>query len=287
MERDGISEEVNTQLVDEYGDLLLHVNFHQSHVRQYRVAISPLRNHSTFFDALLDDTKFSEGIAVQARLTDLRTHHVDISSVPSAHLPRVTISDVAIGRQRTHGSSVDGAFGFFLNILHGSSEWSAGDKTVRKTDFLALLAHYAEAFGAVSCVRSCISARLEHSLPSDLQNPAGGFKEEKARQKIYIGLVMGLSLWVRMYSASLIIHGSDKWQEIYESDQGLDDEGLPWENLSGGVEGRSLAAEEAHELMYRRGAAAPSILCTKYHSLTAEPFSGSIQMSRCPMQTWL
>ncbi|KAL8868397.1 MAG: hypothetical protein Q9174_005019, partial [Haloplaca sp. 1 TL-2023] len=236
MNCEGNTEEAEPQLVDEHGDLLLHVNFQQSHVRQYRVVIASLRSHSTFFDALLDDTKFSEGIAVQARLANLRANHVDMSSVPPCDLPRVTVSDVAVGRANPSSNSVAGAFRLFLDILHGRFVWPASDKAVKKPDFLALLAHYAEAFGAVACVKSCIAARLEHLLPLDLQNPTGGLKEEKVRQKIYIGLVMGLSQWVRTYSASLIIHGSFKWQETYESDQGLEDGGLPWENLSGGVE---------------------------------------------------
>lgn len=240
--RDATSREEEPMVIDVQGDLILLVNYSESSARHYRVAVSALCNHSSYFATLLDSTKFSEGIAVQSRLADLRSLHTDIASVPHVDLPRVTISDVFVGPRSSHGSLPDSAFHLFLEILHGRLEWSISKKTVRQPDFLALLVHYAEAFGAVPRVSQCIKTQVKNLLLSDLEQRPNGVKEEKARQKLYIGLTLGFPLWVQIYSASLIIHGSYQWSEAHDSGQGSGSEDFPWEYLSGGVEGQQSAS---------------------------------------------
>ncbi|KAL8635323.1 MAG: hypothetical protein Q9228_007175 [Teloschistes exilis] len=248
-------------VIDERGDLLLLVRHSKEVARRYRVTTSVLRTHSSYFDALLDGTKFSEGRAVDARLADLRKLYPDIAAAPYKELPSVTISEVDVSPSSLSSGLSGSAFEFFLRILHGHPEWpnnrrkaSAGQST-----FLAVLTHFAEMFASVPHLSLYIKAQMETGqFPRDIR-PSVELSEEKCRRKLYVGLVLGLPQWVRLYSAALIIRGSHRWCEDEESCEKADCDDFPWHTLAGGVE---------EELEYRRTCVLDTISSLQTHFIT-------------------
>ncbi|KAL8773381.1 MAG: hypothetical protein Q9209_001775 [Squamulea sp. 1 TL-2023] len=225
-------------LIDTQGDLLLHVHFNKDLTQDYRVSISVLRKQSSYFENLLDSTKFSEGSAVDSKLTHLRQSLTEIARVPPSELPTVTISDVAVGPADASTSLCESAFGLLLEILHGCLQWSiVKTKGYVRPNILALLAHYAEAFVAIPAVSLEIRALSEKGYIRGNAKPAMDIKEDKSRQKVYAGLILGLPDWVSTHSAALIIMGSKRWMED-EHHGSADSEEYPWDCLGGGVEGK-------------------------------------------------
>ncbi|KAL8687069.1 MAG: hypothetical protein Q9218_006655 [Villophora microphyllina] len=223
-------------VIDEQGGLLLLVYYSNGLTRRYRVAIPVLRTHSSYFDRLLDSTKFSEGIAVESRLADLRKRYPHIASVSYDELPVVTLSDVHV-KSSLSSSLFESAFEFFLRILHGKPEWPNRRKaTAGQSTFLAVLTHFADMFAAVPFVSSYIKPQTLNGLLHGDMRPPIEISEDKSRRKLYVGLVMGLPQWVRFYSAALIIQGSRRWLEEDGNSETVEPNELPWDNLPGGVE---------------------------------------------------
>lgn len=222
-------------VIDSQGDLVLHVNFYEGFSQHYRVSVSALREHSPYFSALLDSTKFSEGIAVESRLTDLRMTHTDMGSVLAAQLPEVSILDVGVG-PNTAGPSCEEAFRLCLGILHRSPALLVGNKA-RIRFIYALLAHYAEAFAVVPAVSAHVESRWPDKSSKSFDPCNMESKENRIRQELYIGLVLGLPSTVSAYSAALIVWGSAIWFEEHEDGSIADTDGYPWDYLGGGVEG--------------------------------------------------
>ncbi|KAL8805971.1 MAG: hypothetical protein Q9182_001628 [Xanthomendoza sp. 2 TL-2023] len=222
-------------VVDTQGDLLLHVNYSSILTHYYRVSLSVLRERSIYFDNLLDRAKFSEGIAVDAKLSALRKSNRDPAAVPSYELPKVVISDIGVGPLGVSSKLCGSAFGLLLEILHGRLQWSSvrvkGDV---RSIIIALLAHYAEAFAAVPSVSQEIQLLSQQGYIRGSARPDADMKEDKSRQKIYAGLLLGLPDWVRTHSAALIVSDSKRWAPDYEHNSNED---YPWDYLSGGVEG--------------------------------------------------
>ncbi|KAL8803186.1 MAG: hypothetical protein Q9223_006332 [Gallowayella weberi] len=222
-------------VVDTQGDLLLHVNYSSALTHYYRVSLSVLRDQSIYFKNLLDRAKFSEGIAVDAKLSALRKSHRDLAAVPSYELPRVDISDIGIGPLGVSSKLCESAFGLLLEILHGCLQRSSvrANGYVRSI-ILALLAHYAEAFAAVPSMSREVNLLSQQGYICGSARPDADTKEDKSRQKIYAGLILGLPDWVRTHSAALIVRGSKRWAPEYEHNSNED---YPWDYLGGGVEG--------------------------------------------------
>ncbi|KAL8657310.1 MAG: hypothetical protein Q9226_002044 [Calogaya cf. arnoldii] len=224
-------------VIDTQGDLLLVVHYNKALTQYYRVSVSVLRKQSTYFDNLLDTTKFSEGIRVDSRLATLRKCHKDMACVPPSALPTVTISDIGIGPAGARTDLCESSFGVLLEVLHGCLEWSiVKTKGYVRPIILALLAHYAEAFAAIPSVSTEIHALSEKGYIRGNARPTTDMREDKSRQKIYAGLVLDLPDWVQTHSAALIIWGSKRWMGENEPSSNVDTEEYPWDYLSGGVE---------------------------------------------------
>ncbi|KAL9005245.1 MAG: hypothetical protein Q9188_001967 [Gyalolechia gomerana] len=229
----------NPVIIHPQGDLLLHVNFCGNLSWDYRVSISALREKSAYFSALLDGSKFSEGIAVESRLTGLRTTYTDMASPPISELPRVTLSDVGVGPNPVH-SAVEAAFNIFLEILHGSPPEPKGSKAHIRMLY-AVTVYFADRFAAINVIRSYILNHWTDALCMKFnaiaKSATKSSKEVKARQMLYIGLVLDCPSTVEHYSAALVIWGSTRWLEMHEERSTAGEEGFPWDYLDGGVEG--------------------------------------------------
>lgn len=265
-------------VIDTQGNLLLHVSYSQTLTQYYRVSAAVLRAQSTYFDNLLDGTKFSEGIAVDTKLSALRLSHTDLAAVPPIELPRVTISDIAVGPVGAGTRTCESAFGLLLEILHGCLQWSiVKTKGYVRPITLALLAHYAEAFTAIPSVAREIRLLSEKGYIRGNARPGVEVKEEKSRAKIYAGLILGLPDWVRSHSAGLIIWGSKKWSEEYEQGSHEGNENYPWDYLSGGLEGKNPSSRL--QLLTLRGIRriiSTTILPARHHLLSTKSFLRSL-----------
>ncbi|KAL8711165.1 MAG: hypothetical protein Q9220_004310 [cf. Caloplaca sp. 1 TL-2023] len=229
------TEENEIYVIDIAGDLLLHVHYGKLAAKRYRVSVSAIRSHSSYFDALLDGSKFQEGATVQTTLKALRRTHTEHSSLPLHDLPTVTVQDVRIGPSDSDIGASRGAFELFLRTLHERVDWMPRMKRLQRTPMiLASFAHYAERFAATSFVSQNIRVQLGKRMYERIETSAS-LKENEARQKLYAGLILGWRESVDVHSALLIIWGSSKWFEETEST-----EEYPWDYLGGGIEGRSL-----------------------------------------------
>lgn len=222
-------------VIDPQGDLLLNVSFYNDLSQQYRVSISVLRDQSSYFSVLLDSTKFSEGIAVESRLADLKKLHEHMNDVSLENLPSVTISDIGVGSRAT-GDLCETAFRLCLQILHDSPELPVGKKA-RVRFVCAVLAHYAEVFAVLPAVskyyRRCWQDRISRSYDPFATKAT----ETNIRQELYIGLLLGLPHTVEVNSAALIVLGSGTWFDAHDDSNIADNDRYPWDYLTGGVEG--------------------------------------------------
>lgn len=226
-------------VIDERGDLVLLVRHGEEVVRRYRVTTSVLRTHSPYFDALLDGTKFSEGRAVDAKLADLRKLYPDIAAASWEELPSVTMSEFGVCSASLSAGLLGSPFEFLLRILHGHPEWPVRRKAAAgPSTFLAVLTHFAEIFASVPHLSLYIKAQMMDGHFQGDMRPSVELSEDKCRRKLYVGLVLGLPQWVRLYSAALIIRGSRRWYEDEESSEKAGRDDFPWDSLAGGVEGK-------------------------------------------------
>ncbi|KAL8947293.1 MAG: hypothetical protein Q9222_006410 [Ikaeria aurantiellina] len=272
------AEDNKIHIIDPAGDLLLLVHYSESVTERYRVSISTLRKHSSYFDALLDGSKFQEGAAVQSTLKALLRTYPSDSSLPLHGLPTVNIQDVRIGPPLCGIGISRKAFELFLKTLHECVDWVITKKRLhRKPIILASFAHYAERFAAIPFVSHSAQAQLGKSLSHETMLGLPNQDEEEVRQRLYAGLVLGIRRWVYIQSAILINWGSPKWVEDIERI-----EEYPWDYLGGGIEGNNLLSTRrkgAENEQRNSGAAgnAYSILLPPYNNT----FSGSTALGRC------
>ncbi|KAL8720588.1 MAG: hypothetical protein Q9225_002577 [Loekoesia sp. 1 TL-2023] len=223
-------------VVDPQGDLILHVKYNVDLLQRYQVSISVLRKHSSYFSALLDSSKFSEGIAVESRLADLRTRYTDMASIPAIELPRVTLSDVGVG-PKSSSSFVEAAFRLCLGILHGSPSPPDGGKAGNRLLY-ALLIYFADMLAVIPAVSEYMIIHWSESLFANLDPSTKRPKELKIRQMLYIGLSLGFAKTVTVYSTALVVWGSNRWLEVHNGGSTAGEEEFPWDYLEGGVEAK-------------------------------------------------
>lgn len=243
------------------GDVVLHLKDEKIGLdEQYRCMRCILRSVSAYFDVMLHPTKFSEGIAIERKIKDIRSRYKSFTSTPSAELPRITIKDIGhFPKTDTEQSLV---LTLFLSILHNpSADWPTSHR--RSVTLLALLAIVADRFSAVNDVGDYIRKLLnttkffeERKLESAQQ------RELNNRQKLLAGTIFGFSDWVRQCSTILIVEGSVNWSTdtCLERDDGRNGENdRPlWWNLPYGMEG-TFEPMSHHPLsnMYCRGTVLP------------------------------
>ena len=232
---------LSTVVISTNGDVLIQVNDSVMGIeRYYRCRRSVLRSASEYFNVLLDPVKFSEGIAVEARLQDLTRQYNDYASITSSDLPKVTVADV--GHLPKGCISTPTVVALFFRILHDSStSWPV--LRAESVSLVALLSIVADRFACANTIAEyMIRQRLRTTLLKDRKSATAHKKELENRQRLLAGLIFGFSDWVQQCSAALIVEGPIR-QTIISLDNSEDGdqegEDALWWSLPGGVEGVS------------------------------------------------
>lgn len=216
------------------GNLILEVQEDRTgEVCPYRVDAAVLRVKSRYFDRLLDPKKFTEGRQTSATLAALGD--LDLRDDPSvlARLPRVRVTDVG---RISHVSSIRKLCADFLQVLHGGQLSSESMPLAN----LANLAVVADRFDALETVAEYAQKhRLMQAVDGKSRRQTGGLLEEKARQRILVGLLLDHPDWVTIHSKPLITLGSMRWAEA-----DADDRKALWWDLPQGVEDELLIRRE-------------------------------------------
>ena len=232
---------LSSVVISTSGDVLLQIEDSAMDIqRYYRCSRSVLRSASEYFNVLLDPIKFSEGIAVEARLQDLTRQYNDPASIPAFDLPRVIVADV--GDLPKGCISTATVVALFFQILHDSStKWPV--LRAESVNLVALLSIVADRFACANTIAEyMIGHRLRTTLLKDRKSTTAHKKELEDRQRLLAGLIFRFSDWVHQCSAALIVEGPIRQttiglDNIEDEDQEGDD--ALWWSLPGGVEGVS------------------------------------------------
>ena len=223
------------------GDILIHISDPNAQAdHHYRCSRQVLRRTSEYFNVLLDPVKFSEGIAVEARIQDLTRQYNDTATIPVSELPKVVVSDVGDIPKSYNSSGT--VIRLFFEILHDpSTPWPV--PRAQSINLVALLSIIADRF-------DCLNTTAEYLRRQGLDTALRARKSATAhkteldnRQRLLAGSLLGFSDWVRQCSAALIIDGTRKAAitslHSSEDEERERDEALWW-RLPGGIEGTFL-----------------------------------------------
>ena len=231
----------STVSICDKGDILIHISdSHAQADHYYRCSREVLRRTSEYFNVLLDPVKFSEGIAVEARIRDLTRQYNDTATIPASELPKVVVADVGdIPKGYTSSGTV---IRLFFEILHDpSTPWPV--PRAQSVNLVALLSIIADRF---DCLNTTAEYLRRQGLDTALRTrkSATAHKTElDNRQRLLAGSLFGFPDWVRQCSAALIIDGTRKQAvtslHSSEDEERERDEALWW-RLPGGIEGKFL-----------------------------------------------
>ncbi|MCJ1454541.1 hypothetical protein MMC28_004894 [Mycoblastus sanguinarius] len=267
------------------GTVLLQLQDLTAGIEQYyRCSRRILRNTSKYFNVLLDPVKFSEGIAMEARVQELSQKYPDPTSIPPSELPIVKVTNEGLPED---SAATRASFRLFLNILHNPAmPWPISRP--QSVNSIALLAIIADSFSAVDHVAAYLRKQsLGSALMKDRKATTAHHMELENRQRLLAGLTFGIPDWVRQFSAALIVEGPkrSKTMNLEISEEEHDEQGSDalWWRLPGGVEGtcpadfsmRGEADRSLEELICRRDYTLETINSIQKHFL-------SLYMSRQP-----
>ena len=228
------------------GDVVLQIE-HQivskNAVRSFRVNSSILKSNSRYFECLLQAGRFGEAAKIEEDHRIIREQYASITGTPSNELPVLNIQDLG----RISVKSIDSLLIDFLCILHGKEA-----QTSLPVANLANLAIVADRFDALDVIRSYVRRKkMIRALDGKTtQKLDSSLNEEKARQRLLVGVLLDYSPWVEKYSARLVIKG---WVgKEYDTSEAL------WWDIPSRVE---------EELAYRRICVLEAIQSVQSHFL--------------------
>jgi hypothetical protein len=188
------------------GDLILEVRQDETSAKfAYRVDSNVLRRHSPYFERMLSD-RFLEGQDFSAALNALRAGDSNIADVPAESLPRIGI--VFVGRI-SKVSSIQKLVADFFRAVH--------NQDISPQPPIANLANLAVVADFFDCLpytaRFVQRKKYMQAIDAKTKNrSSASLPEERARQKLLIGLFFDYSPWVTKYSKQLILGDSSQWR---------------------------------------------------------------------------
>jgi hypothetical protein len=226
-----MAEEDTLIVIASGGDLILDVSQEEGGQQfAYRVDSKTLRSTSRYFDNLLSD-RFSEGQQLIAALEALKiAGYSDVADAPLdalPHIPIVNVGRIAVSK----ASNIQNLTADFLRAVHGQYLAVATPPVAN----LANLAVVADRFDAVDSLTIYVHRKkyLQMIDAKSKSRTAGSVSEERARQKLLVGLLFDHPSWTTRYSKHLIMRDSDQWRPGVEEDftKAL------WWDLPNGLEG--------------------------------------------------
>lgn len=228
----------STVVISSDGDILVQIKDPATGIdHYYQCSRDVLRSVSDYFNVLLDPVKFSEGIAVEARIQDLKRQYYNLALVPASELPTAIVSDV--GDLPKGCISAGTVVRLFFNILHDpSTAWPV--LRAESITLIALLSIVADRFACLGTVKEyLIQQGLEPTLLKDRKSATAHKVELENRQRLLAGLLFGFPDLVRRCSAALVVEGQQTTSLDNREDNDREGDDALWWNLPGGVEGAS------------------------------------------------
>ncbi|KAI7240807.1 hypothetical protein KC330_g1036 [Hortaea werneckii] len=171
------------------------------HAARFRVSTPALKQHSKYFERLLQPGRFGEANRIEDQHKQLKERYQSLADVPIEELPSVSVQD--IGRISSV-KSISTLVADFFHILHGQDL-----ETLPPVANLANLAVVSDRFDALEVVKSCMGRKktirtLEGKTTPKVDN---ALSEEKVRQRLLVAVMLDYPPWVEKYSARMIIKG--------------------------------------------------------------------------------
>lgn len=231
-------------VADENGDVVLHLQDSAKGMdTRIRCSSQKLRKASSYFEVLLDPTKFSTGINLGQKIQQLAITFGEEVLLPVDKLPVVLIQDA--GEMPPNNDHSRLAIATFFEALHQDSKknlesWERDG--LHESLILALVAILADHFAAIGPVMQYV--RKSRDLETRLFQRPETFKEPFSRRMILAGILLENRMWTKVHSADLICWGSKKWRlqrDDLTSTEGIlieEKEEQPlWWSLPRGIEG--------------------------------------------------
>lgn len=274
----------STVVICSGGDVLIKINDPTTGTEYcYRCSRNVLRGASEYFSVLLDPVKFSEGIAIEAALLDLKGQYYDTATIPASELPKAIVADVGDIPKSCVSTGI--VVKLFFEILHDPSTTWPPVLRAQSVNLVALLAIVADRFACLKTIAEYLRRQgLETTLLKDRKSATAHQTELENRQKLFAGLLFGFQDWAYQCSVALIVEqrldGSEN--EEHEGDDAL------WWNIPGGVEGAvpSCSLMGSADQLDRRACVSSRLHPTdpKLHTKT---FHQSLHFQTASVQAWL
>jgi hypothetical protein len=220
------------------GDLILDVAQQEGGPRfAFRVDSTTLQQNSRYFENLLSH-RFREGQQLAASLEALKLNgHASLADVAVEHLPRIPITyagRIAISQ----ASSIQNLVADFLRAVHGL-DLAVPNPPISN---LANLAVVTDRFDATACVSRYVQRKKYLQLidAKSRAKSSPNLTEERARQKLLVGLLLDHPPWVTKYSKYMIMRDSVQWQPAAEEDHTK----ALWWDIPNGIEDELIQRRE-------------------------------------------
>lgn len=186
-----------------HGDIVLRIEHEVptgTVVRSFRASSPILKTNSKYFQNILQLGRFEEAAKVEAAHKLLRERYGSIAQAPSDELPVLHIKDLG----RISVKSIDSLVTDFLYILHGKDT-----QTVPPVANLANLAIVSDRFDALDVVKNYVRRKKMIRAIDGKTTPKAdmALTEERVRQRLLVGVLLGYAPWVEKYTARLITKG--------------------------------------------------------------------------------
>lgn len=266
--RDVVQDSTDPVIVSSTGDVILVVQHTDetgnkpalacSHIAtqcsSFRVDSANLRHASPYFNRLLDQDKFGEGVHMADTHKSLKAIYGNPGAAPSDELPHIKIRDMG---RISPVKSIRLLMTDFLAVLHGR-ELSSSTPPLAN---IANLVIVADRFDSLHVLQGYFKSRkLLHAMECKTQVQSAqdrGTKsspEEKVRQRLLIGLFLDAPSLVLQSSSRLVHRG---WVGYHEAAAPV--KALPlWWDLPQGIE---------DELQFRRTAILETLQSVQAHFL--------------------